>query len=472
MSSPPFSPTSAVRNSSCQWMEGNKTTVSINNTALDKFSNTITQTILSNKSLEVTEWDTDGWHYTGSNYYQRKKGGDAEVVQNNATHHELMRMERVALYILTLDAINFCFWPTQNRSDDDNDGILRRNGLEYEHLAIALRKVSEVDDDNELQDTTKQASRIINGDESVHSVHAASSYALNPTNLAALTPDKLYSMLHPHFPSPSKLQKDGVLILYELPNIEVRCKLLNELGNGLLKHHNGSALHMIAKADQSADLLVSIILDTFPGFHDFVDIKELEESSSASCDWESAKSSPTVIHFYKRAQIAVSDLWAALGRQRQQQQQQGDGNSSANTTTSLSCLQICQFNDMNLVTTFPDYRVPQILRHMNVLLYKPALALLVDNQVEIPKACIDEVSIRAGTVVAVEKLVKIVKRNILTTDDDITDDNSDKRSQSDMQKLADDVTAVTIDWYLWQQGERSDRLNLLGPHHRTRTTFY
>ena len=40
---------------------GTLTTVSINITALEKFSNEIIQSILSNKSLEVTEWDADGW---------------------------------------------------------------------------------------------------------------------------------------------------------------------------------------------------------------------------------------------------------------------------------------------------------------------------------------------------------------------------------------------------------------------------
>ena len=50
--------------------------------------------------------------------------------------------------------------------------------------------------------------------------------------------------------------------------------------------------------------------DTFPGFRDVVD------TSDSHCEWEMAKKGvPLVVHFYyKQAQIATADLWAALGR--------------------------------------------------------------------------------------------------------------------------------------------------------------
>jgi len=99
-----FSPTAAVRDSSRRWMETplgrdatkSTMTVFIDRDALDKFADEIARSILANRSLEVTEWDADGWHYTGTNY--RKGGRDDD-------YSELMRMERVALYVLTLDSI-------------------------------------------------------------------------------------------------------------------------------------------------------------------------------------------------------------------------------------------------------------------------------------------------------------------------------------------------------------------------------
>ncbi|KAL7540266.1 hypothetical protein ACHAWF_006630, partial [Thalassiosira exigua] len=378
-SKPRFSPTAAVRNTTRRWMEaplddsGEATVVSINRDALNAFASEIAKSIVSKQSLKVAEWDADGWHYTGRRWLEFHRNND----EDDDDVLERMRMERVALYILTLDAINFCFWPLPSGLDESDSKHV--NGLEYEHLAIALRKIAEADDEqiNELGEDGKLGSK---GDP----VRAATSYALSPTKLSELTTSDLHSMIQPHFPP---AHEDTI---YELPNLEVRCQLLNELGRGLLEQHRGSAIHMIAQAGKSADALVCIILDTFPGFRDYVDTNQWKPSKTTSLEWELAKSSPSVVHFYKRAQIAVADIWAALGRHC----------SPPSSTTAA--LQMCQFNDMEAVTTFPDYRVPQILRHVEVLQYDSALANLIDGHVELEKYGIDEVSIRAGTVCAVE----------------------------------------------------------------------
>ncbi len=415
-----FLPTSSVR-TSCRELSKQSGSVSICVPALEEFSSEVAESIHSNQSLQVAEWDADGWHYTGRTYAKRKHQDD--------DLYELMRMERVGLYILTMDAINFCFWPSSSSS--------AKNGLEYEHLAIALRKVAEIDDEIDDRQEEYTGSR-----DSSTCVRAESCYALSPSNLSALTATKLQSLLQPHFPSSSES------IVYELPDIDVRCRLLNELGKGLIDHHDGSVLNMISKADQSADSLVSIILETFPGFRDYVD-RDSWTNKRNSCDWNTAKSSTSVIHFYKRAQIAVADIWAALGR----------------CSTSS---QRCNFTDMKLITTFPDYRVPQILRQVGALQYTPELAAKVDNQEELCQGGVDEVSIRAGTVVAVEEMVELVKKHLTA----IAEADSLAESRNNLQSLLEDVSAVTIDWYLWQRGEKEDRLNLLGPHHRVRTTYY
>ncbi len=419
--------------------------VKIDDVAIDKFADEISQSILSNKSLEVTEWDSGGWHYSGDNYKNqlRKRG----LVQYT-DHHELMRMERVALYVLSLDAINFCFWPTSIFKSDSPV----KNGLEYEHLAIALRKIAEADED----DLDGEEERV---DSFANIVQVASSYALSPLRLSIMTPEKLSSMMNAHLPPQSSMRDDSgteELTIYNLPNIEQRCHLLRELGEGLIKHHNSSAVNMISKANKSADALVGIILETFPGFRDYVDVGDCSNNSSKE-DWGTVKRSRGIVHFYKRAQIATADIWAALGRYQGTATEQ---NSDAN-------IDVCKFNDINLLTTFPDYRVPQILRHAGVLQYTPSLAEIVDKKSELEKGCIGEISIRAGTVFAVEKIVQAVKVKIL-----ISDGATGLRSRDDLQKLADDVSAVTIDWYLWQKGERLDRLNLLEHHHRVNTTFY
>ncbi len=505
-----FSPTTAVRDSARRWMtEDSRTTVFIDDRALDAFSSDIASAILlpspssseggsggdqSSSSLSsssvatvatVTEWDADGWHYDGSGY----RGG-----------RESTRMERVALYVLALDAINFCFWPLMppSKMDASDDAIAAttieavptRNGLEYEHLATALRKVAEADDDHRENDYGGGGRA---DDDDNNLIRSESSYAFNPVNLIALTPAKLLSLLRPHFPLPSTSRGDEggatTTIVYDLPNAEVRCKLLNELGWGLLKKYDGSALSMISKANASADALVGIILDTFPGFRDYVIIDAdsdglNDDDDEFSSEWDMVKGGTrSAMHFYKRAQIAVADLWAALGRRHRGSRaitpsSEADGVVGASYPTG-----ICQFHDIDLLTTFPDYRVPQVLRHMNVLRYDPTLAMMVDGRTTMEKGGIDEISIRAGTVMAVEEIVQRVREKIrsrrnnattTTTTTTTAESGNDSvvRSRDDLRRIADEVSSVTIDWYLWQQGERLDRARLLGEHHRVVTTFY
>ena len=241
---------------------------SISNDGLDTLALDITAQIKASSRLEVAEWDADGWHYTGKKFKHDGKD-EAEV--------EIERMERVALYILALDSINFCFWPIEQGSA--GSASVPVNGLEYEHLAIALRKLAEQDD--------------------ADSAHNA--YAFSPSNLVELTADKMRLMLSEHFPRPAT----SVSVVYELPDMDIRCKLLNELGQSLIKYHNGSALEMISKADRSADKLVSMILETLPGFRDFIDPAK-SAGPQRSDDWESTlERSPQLVHFYKRAQVGA-----------------------------------------------------------------------------------------------------------------------------------------------------------------------
>ena len=301
---------------------------------------------------QATEWDADGWHYTGNGH----RGTDA------------VRQERVALYVLALDAINFCFWP----HPDQKGGNVASNSLEYDHIAIALRELAERDDESETNEH----------------------YFFNPRNLSKLTPNAMKSALEP--------QLQG----HYLPNIDERCRLWNELGEALVHSHDGSALRLIAASGGSAPKLVQCIVQTFPGFRD-------------ETLWRGRW-----VALYKRAQIAVGDLNAAL---------------QLNLT------------NMDQLTTFADYRVPQVLRHWGALQYTTDLAAKVDSHTELSGE--EEVSIRAGTVVCVDELVQRVNAGV---------------GRSDQAQM----TAVTLDWHLWQVGERMNQQGELQPHHRVNTIFY
>ena len=186
------------------------------------------------------------------------------------------------------------------------------------------------------------------------------------------------------------------------PRAEQRLRLLRELGNGLNAHFGGSAAALITSAEGSAVELVARIIALFPGFRD-----------------ETLFRGDQVV-FYKRAQIFVGDVWGAFG---------GSG--------------LGDFHDIAALSMFADYRIPQLLRHLGVLVYAPSLGEDVDGLVQIQAGSEPEIAIRAATVVAVENLRAL---------------------------LHAEWTSVQLDWWLWEEGEAN--LDSIGPHHRTLTVFY
>jgi len=359
---------------------------------------------------------------------------------------EAHRVERVVLYVLALDAVNFCFWPVAEDDIADaaeaggSSGSNKRrekgkNLLEYEHLAIALRRMAERDDGEVGSD---------GGDDCDGTCRADATYAFSPTNLASLTVESFLSDVRQYLPDDPKEGTEGGQACrdcYCTPNAAERVRLLNELGHGLLAHHVGSATALLRKCCStdnngngnndgrpSAVKLVQLLTSTFPGFRD------------EAIDFRGRQ-----ISFYKRAQIAVGDLWAAFGRGRRPDTVGG---------------RLTDFVDIHELTTFADYRVPQLLRHVGVLRYAEDLAAKVDEMEELAAGCADELFIRAATVVAVDRLVDEVRR--------ILGQGQVKPGKGDQ----DEVNAVLLDWHLWQIGEKLDREGTLQPHHRVRTIFY
>lgn len=170
------------------------------------------------------------------------------------------------------------------------------------------------------------------------------------------------------------------------------------------------------KANNSAVKLVSLITGNFPGFRDTTVYKG------------------RLIHFYKRAQIFVADIWGAYGRRHL---------TSTTTTTTSPFV----FHDIAELTMFADYRVPQILEHVGVLQYSTKLQTALDNREVIPFGHAWENEIRAATVIAVEKI-----RDALQT------------------KKGVSLLPIEIDWLLWNLGENMK--DTIRAHHRTLTIYY
>lgn len=191
----------------------------------------------------------------------------------------------------------------------------------------------------------------------------------------------------------------------EIPLIEARVAHLREVGRGL-QTAGGSFAPIVSEAGGRAEALVAQVIHRFPSFDDV-----------ASYDGQK-------VRFYKRAQILMSDLYGMY-----------DGRGPG------------AFRDLDRLTAFADYKIPQVLREADVLVYEPGLAAVVDSGQEIPAGDPREVEIRAGTVWGCELL-----RQALA----VLRPNAPPR-------------AFEVDWLLWSdaQGRQIER-----PYHRTRTIFY
>ncbi len=214
--------------------------------------------------------------------------------------------------------------------------------------------------------------------------------ATDPSFLASLTRKQLKDLL----------AGTGVLQL-----MEERLRNLKELGRVLLEKYRGKASELIAVAGGSALKLATTLAADFSSFRDVA-------------TYEGQK-----VFFYKRAQLFAADLHGAL---------EGKGLGS--------------FSDMEELTAFADYKLPQVLRHVGALDYSPGLAERVDRMVYLNAGSEEEVEIRAHTIWAVE----LIRR--------------------EMKRLGKEVSASQIDWLLWNLGQ--DDQFRAKPYHRTLTTFY
>jgi hypothetical protein len=191
----------------------------------------------------------------------------------------------------------------------------------------------------------------------------------------------------------------------EIPLFEERLRIAREVGQVLLERFDGQFSHLVEQVQQSGVELALALAEHFSSFRDVTTYFSQE------------------VRFLKRAQICVADLHGAF-----------NGQSWGS------------FNDMEQLTIFADYKLPQVLRHYGVLVYTPALAAQVDRQEEFAPGSAEEVEIRAATIWACELLRRVA-------------------AQLSEQTL----TAATIDQWLWHLGQDADHMQ---PYHRVRTIYY
>lgn len=189
-----------------------------------------------------------------------------------------------------------------------------------------------------------------------------------------------------------------------IPLFGARLANMREVGRVLGARYDGWFGAAIAASAGSAPALVRRVVADFPSFDD------------------TARYGGREVRLYKRAQILVGDLYGAF-----------DGRDWGD------------FHDLEHLTAFADYKVPQLLRAEGVLDYGPALAARIDAREPIAPESPEEVEIRAATVWGVELLRRaLAARGV-------------------------GARAFEIDWYLWTVAQERGGM---APYHRTRTVFY
>jgi hypothetical protein len=191
----------------------------------------------------------------------------------------------------------------------------------------------------------------------------------------------------------------------ELQILEHRVHILNSLGEVLLGEYEGKPHRLVESSGGSAINLARLLAKKIPSFRDVAYYQGYE------------------VFFYKRAQIFAADLYGTF---------EGRGFGS--------------FMDMDKLTAFADYKLPQVLRHLGILRYTQTLAQKVDQMVHIEAGSLEEIEIRANTIWAVELISR------------------------ELNKQGKDLRSFEIDWILWNLGQ--DQNFNIKPYHRTMTTFY
>lgn len=187
----------------------------------------------------------------------------------------------------------------------------------------------------------------------------------------------------------------------QMPLLKQRVENLNETGGVLLEKFDGEFKNLLGQSNYDAIDLVKLVLKDFKSFQD------------------KTKFNGKDVFFYKRAQIVAQDINLLLKKKNG------------------------ELKNIDQLTAFVDYKLPQIFRDMGLLKYSKSLAEKIDNYVLIGKDSKEEIEIRSATVWAVELI---------------------------RQDLGGKYLASDIDNAVWLISQ--DQKKVKKPYHRTYTIYY
>ncbi|KAL1667463.1 hypothetical protein GGF50DRAFT_48437 [Schizophyllum commune] len=308
----------------------------------------------------------------------------------------------------------------------------------------------------------------------------------------------------------------------DIPLLQERINIMRENGRILCENFGGSfvgfidAFHARHASQGTALDLVKMVTETFPFFRD-----ETVFEGRRVCIW-------------KRAQILVAELWAAFFPDALPESSTPASSSSltssppstlsnnslpptsaatvpastpTSTSTTLALTPASRINAeiiptfasptpphplfpgprgpaIGSLTMFADYRVPQVLHHLRILQYSPALERMLREYAYLENGSKEEVALRAGSVLAVERVREAIERRVAVRNSIIGGEKTEgKRGDAPESERGGniEVSSVLIDFYLWDLAKRvesgAERIEGIEtaevlPAHRTRSIWY
>jgi len=198
-----------------------------------------------------------------------------------------------------------------------------------------------------------------------------------------------------------------------IPLLDRRVECLQEVGSVLVNKFSGSFNQVLHQCENSAVKLLGLVLDNFRCFND------------------SAVFEGTKVSFHKRAQILVADIWCLF---------EGTGRGG--------------FPDIEELTMFADYRVPQSLQHYGVLQYSSELLDFLARNLLLESGHRWEQEIRGSSIEAVERVTRKVKEEL-----------SKKKVQAT-------VNSILVDQFLWGYRREHSEVMKSIPYHKVRSIYY
>ncbi|MFN3477993.1 MAG: queuosine salvage family protein, partial [bacterium] len=179
-------------------------------------------------------------------------------------------------------------------------------------------------------------------------------------------------------------------------------------------------LDIIIEANRDVNKFVKLVVDTFSNYKD-------------TADYQLNNGRVINVGFYKRAQLLAHDLYLLY---------QYYHKNNPEVIERESFVKYLDFKNIDNLTAFADYKLPQFLHNKGIITYSEDLLNDIKNGKLINTKDIKEVEIRAATVVAVDELASKTK-----------------------------TYPAFVDNVLWNLA-KVDANSLIYPHHKTLTIYY